>query len=49
MLSIKQLSKSFGDNEVLKDVNLEVNSGEVVCIIGPLDQERAHYYAVLIY
>ncbi|MBS7577332.1 MULTISPECIES: amino acid ABC transporter ATP-binding protein [unclassified Enterococcus] len=35
MLSIKQLSKSFGDNEVLRDVNLEVNSGEVVCIIGP--------------
>ncbi|MFF6466831.1 ATP-binding cassette domain-containing protein, partial [Staphylococcus aureus] len=25
----------FGDNEVLKDINLEINQGEVVAIIGP--------------
>ena len=35
LLEIKKLSKSFGDLEVLCDVNLSVNQGEVVVIIGP--------------
>ena len=33
--AIEHLSKKFGDLEVLKDINLDVNEGEVVCIIGP--------------
>ncbi|MBO1199178.1 amino acid ABC transporter ATP-binding protein [Staphylococcus simiae] len=35
MINIQNLNKTFGDNEVLKDINLEVNKGEVVAIIGP--------------
>jgi len=35
LLEIKKLSKSFGDLEVLKDVNISVDKGEVVVIIGP--------------
>ncbi|SCY34333.1 amino acid ABC transporter ATP-binding protein [Alkaliphilus peptidifermentans] len=35
MLFIKNLYKSFGNLEVLKGVNLTVNKGEVVVIIGP--------------
>lgn len=35
MLEIKNLSKSFGDLEVLRDVNISVEKGEVVVIIGP--------------
>ena len=35
MLQIKKLSKCFEDLEVLKDVNLSVQKGEVVVIIGP--------------
>ena len=35
MLEIKNLSKFFGDLEVLRDVNISVNKGEVVVIIGP--------------
>ena len=35
MLEIKNLSKSFGDLEVLRDVNLSVERGEVLVIIGP--------------
>nr|WP_271716062.1 amino acid ABC transporter ATP-binding protein [Anaeromicropila herbilytica] len=35
MLEIKNLSKSFGDLEVLRDVNISINKGEVVVIIGP--------------
>lgn len=32
---VKDLKKSFGTNEVLKSINLTVEEGEVVCIIGP--------------
>ncbi|MBQ9104447.1 MAG: amino acid ABC transporter ATP-binding protein [Clostridia bacterium] len=35
MLNVKSLKKSFGDNEVLKGVDLQVNKGEVIVIIGP--------------
>ncbi|MDU3838807.1 MAG: ATP-binding cassette domain-containing protein, partial [Staphylococcus aureus] len=35
MIKINNLNKVFGDNEVLKDINLEINQGEVVAIIGP--------------
>ena len=35
MIKIEHLSKNFGDLEVLRDINLEVKEGEVVCIIGP--------------
>lgn len=34
MIEIKHLSKSFGDLQVLKDVSLTINKGEVVTIIG---------------
>lgn len=34
-VEIKNLKKNFGDNEVLKDINFEVQEGEVICIIGP--------------
>ena len=34
-ISIRNLKKSFGDNEVLKDITLDVDLGEVVCVIGP--------------
>ena len=35
MLHIQHVSKSFGDKEVLKDVSLTVNQGDVVTILGP--------------
>ena len=35
MLEIRNLSKSFGDNNVLKQIDFSVNKGEVVAIIGP--------------
>jgi ABC-type polar amino acid transport system ATPase subunit len=35
MLRVHHLSKKFGEHEVLKDINLTVTEGEVVCIIGP--------------
>ncbi|MHB7919687.1 amino acid ABC transporter ATP-binding protein [Staphylococcus hominis] len=35
MIKVQNLNKSFNKNVVLKDINLEVNKGEVVAIIGP--------------
>ncbi|AMG83696.1 MULTISPECIES: amino acid ABC transporter ATP-binding protein [Microbacterium] len=34
-IAIQDLHKSFGDNEVLKGIDLTVLAGEVVCVIGP--------------
>ena len=35
ILSVKGLEKTFGDNKVLKGVDLDVYEGDVVAIIGP--------------
>ena len=35
MIELKDVRKSFGKNEVLKGINLHVDKGEVVVIIGP--------------
>ncbi len=35
VIEISRLGKSFGDLEVLRDIDLTVRRGEVVCIIGP--------------
>ena len=35
ILEVKNLKKTFGDHEVLKDINTTVKKGEVIAIIGP--------------
>ena len=35
IIKIEHLKKNFGQSEILKDINLEIKKGEVVCIIGP--------------
>jgi polar amino acid transport system ATP-binding protein len=35
IVRIRNLRKVFGDNEVLKDIDMEVQRGEVVVILGP--------------
>lgn len=35
MITVKNITKSFGDLQVLKNIDLHISPGEVVCIIGP--------------
>ena len=35
MLETQHVSKHYGKLEVLKDINLQVKKGEVICLIGP--------------
>ena len=35
LFEMKHIKKSFGSLEVLKDISLEVEEGEVLSIIGP--------------
>jgi polar amino acid transport system ATP-binding protein len=35
MISVRNLSKHYGDLVVLKDINIDINKGEVISIIGP--------------
>ena len=35
LLEVKNLKKSFDESEVLKDISLTVDKGEVLCVIGP--------------
>ena len=35
MIKLKNIYKAFGSLEVIKDINLDINYGDVVSIIGP--------------
>ncbi len=35
MLSLKNISYSYGDFNAVKNVSLEVNDGEIICLLGP--------------
>lgn len=35
IVEVKNLKKQYGDNIILKDINLYINRGEVVSLIGP--------------
>lgn len=34
LLKIENLSKSFGENQVLKDINLDIKVGEIIGLVG---------------
>ena len=35
IVEVKNLKKQYGDNIILKDINLHINKGEVISLIGP--------------
>lgn len=34
VISVQNLSKSFGDHEVLRKIDIDVHTGEIICIVG---------------
>lgn len=46
---ISHVRKSFGDNPVLKDINLEVKHGDVVAILGPSGSGKTTFLRCLNY
>ena len=43
MLKIEHLKKSFGDKQILEDISLQVESGEIVSIISSAVPERPRF------
>ena len=35
VISVKNLSKYYGELSVLRKIDIDVHTGEVICIIGP--------------
>lgn len=46
-VKVTGLCKSFGDLEVLKGIDVEINEGEVVCLIGPSGSGKSTFLRCL--
>lgn len=44
---IKNISKSFDNMEILKDINIEVNEGELISILGPSGSGKSTIFNIL--
>ncbi|MCR1950150.1 amino acid ABC transporter ATP-binding protein [Clostridium sp. DSM 100503] len=49
MIKIRNLKKKFGNDEILKGINLELKKGEVVVIIGPSGAGKSTFLRCLNY
>lgn len=47
ILSVRQIQKSYAENQVLRGISLEVRQGEVICIIGPSGSGKSTFLRTL--
>lgn len=47
MISVKELTKDFGENYVLRGINAEINKGDVICVIGPSGSGKSTFLRCL--
>lgn len=47
LIRVEHLGKRFGSVEVLKDINVEIDKGDVVCIIGPSGSGKSTFLRCL--
>ena len=48
-INVHNLGKKFNDLEVLKDINVEISTGEVVCVVGPSGSGKSTFLRCLNY
>ena len=48
IISIKNLKKNYGSNHVLKDIDIDIEEGEVVCIIGPSGSGKSTFLRLVL-
>jgi ABC-type polar amino acid transport system ATPase subunit len=47
LIQVQHLEKSFGDLQVLKDINVDIYKGDVVCVIGPSGSGKSTFLRCL--
>ena len=47
VISVKNLKKSFQGTEVLKGINVEIDKGDVICVIGPSGSGKSTFLRCL--
>ena len=47
LIEVKDLCKSFGDKKILKNINVNIYEGDVVCVIGPSGSGKSTFLRCL--
>ena len=47
LIQVQHLGKAFGDLNVLKDINVDIYKGDVVCVIGPSGSGKSTFLPCL--
>ena len=47
MIKVENLQKTFEDTKALKGINIEINKGDVVCVIGPSGSGKSTFLRCL--